>query len=129
MDDTLDSEILQIGEIAAEVREEFEQGTVNLSILTSLYSKHTFVENMNLFLSRARVMFPMGNCGLTSVYLQSVLGGDVRRGWYKTLPHTFLLLDERLVVDITSDQFGGPKVYVGYFGCPYSIAKEKIGTS
>ena len=128
IDDDLAAEFQQICEIAREVRLEFEIGTTDVDILSDLYRGYAVVGDIAAFLRKAMVLFPAGNGSLASLYLQSVLGGEVRRGWYKSENHTFLVLEEKIVVDITADQHGGPPVYVGPLRYPYTIGREKGGT-
>ena len=67
-------------------------------------------------------MFPNLNCGLATVYLRKLFSdGRIVNGKYKDNNHTFLLLEDSVVVDITSDQYGGPKVYVGPLQSPWSL--------
>lgn len=61
------------------------------------------------------------------MYLKHILGiGKEERGKYGEEDHTFLLIEEekpeqRLVIDITSDQYGGPRVYVGPLQAPWGL--------
>lgn len=105
---------------ATDVRYCFERGDIDLSILRDLYPRYEPPNDIDLLLERAQQLFPHLNCGLASVYLQSQLGGEVVRGFYKGHPHTFLLIDHSTIVDITADQFGGPGVYVGTSQEPWS---------
>ena len=67
-------------------------------------------------------MFPNLNCGLATVYLRKLFSdGKIVNGKYQNKNHTFLLLEDSVVVDITSDQYGGPKVYVGLLQSPWSL--------
>ena len=122
------SDNMLIEEIADEVRVEFELRRVDLDLLSLLYREFAVVTDMYNFLKAAQKQFPIANSGLAGVYLQSILGGELVGGYYKQIPHTFLFLDEKLVVDITADQFGGPRVYVGPLTYPYTTRREKIGT-
>ena len=103
-------------------RRNFEQRKIDKKILKELYLVYNPIENVDRFIERAETLFPKLNCGLASVYLKNVLGfGDVVNGSYENQKHTFLLADKKIVVDITSDQFGGPKVYVGPLKEPWSL--------
>ena len=105
---------------AFEIRKGFEEHNINRKALKELYQEYNNIENIDLFLDRAEKMFPKLNCGLTSVYLKNKLGGRVVNGKYKSQNHTFLLLNKK-IVDITADQYGGPKVYIGPLQKPWSI--------
>ncbi|MDD2785588.1 MAG: hypothetical protein PHS79_01690 [Patescibacteria group bacterium] len=107
---------------ATQVREAFETWIVSLDLLANLYSGYNPDVDAQRFVEDALKIFPKLNCGLASVYLQKVLGGgEIVRGAYGVNAHTFLVLDENVVVDITADQYGGPKVYVGELKFPWSI--------
>ncbi|MEK6826458.1 MAG: hypothetical protein AABX90_02415 [Nanoarchaeota archaeon] len=57
---------------------------------------------------------------MATLYLRDVIeGGDIVRGSYKDKNHTFPLIDGNTVVDITADQYGGPKIYVGLLRKPW----------
>lgn len=124
---------------AREIRSAFEQKTVDRSVLKRLYSGYTSVPDMDAFLTQAQAIFPHGNCGLASLYLQHRLGmGEVVQGFYENEPHTFLRLPNNWIVDITADQFkGGPTVYVGRLKPPWQLfnvcnsvaGKPKVGES
>ncbi len=101
-------------------RREFEMGTVNQELLLGLYRDYADVGDTLKFINKAKEIFPNGNCGLASLYLKENLGGEVVQGKYGEHNHTFLLVDET-VIDITADQFGGPKVYVGPLRLPWSF--------
>ncbi len=128
MEDFTLMSITQVKDIVREVREEFELGKIDYQVLAPLYVDYRNGGDVELFLRRAIVFFPAGNSGLASVYLRSVLGGEVMQGWYREHVHTFLVLEDRIVVDITADQFGGPEVYVGPLRCPYFKRRERMGT-
>ncbi len=105
--------------ILERVRLEFEKKKVPKQILAQLYIRYNPTVDGDLFVAEAEKMFPRLNCGLASVYLRQVLGGDIVRGKYGEHDHTFLMLDGQ-VVDITADQYGGPKVYVGNLCSPWA---------
>ena len=108
--------------VAFETRKAFEHRTVPKSLLRSLYSVYNpNLDEVDRFLDLAADIFPEGNCGLASVYLQYQLGeGNVLGGRYEREPHSFLGIG-KLVIDITADQLGGPPVYVGYLQPPWSV--------
>ena len=103
-------------------RKDFESKSIELSLLKEIYSSYNpEVVDVDSFISKARDTFPVGNCGLASAYLQHILGkGEVIRGKYDGIPHTFLLIDE-IIIDITADQFGGPEIYAGPIKEPWSL--------
>ncbi len=87
-----------------------------------LYQKYQHIENIELFIERASVLFPTLNCGIASVYLEYVLGtGRVVQGKFNTHHHTFLFIDGITVVDITADQYAGPVIYIGPLNVPRTI--------
>jgi hypothetical protein len=111
-----------IKEIALNAREEFE----NRKVDKILYGRYAKIHNLKDFLKKAQGMFPKLNCGLTCVYLQRNLGeGEIVNGKYGMENHTFLLLNKKTVVDITADQYGGPKVYCGPLKYPWILGGEK----
>ncbi|MBI2573727.1 hypothetical protein HYV86_07715 [Candidatus Woesearchaeota archaeon] len=114
----------RVRKVALTVRKDFEQGTINSNELRDLYQQYTCIEDIELFLLRAQELFPTLNCGLATVYLQKKLGGKIVQGRYREYNHTFLLLDNLLLVDITSDQYGGPEVYVGSLIYPWRIKRN-----
>lgn len=113
--------LTKIKTIAHHVRKQFENNTVDVKRLMTAYHSYNPIKNTCLFLQQAQRMFPQLNCGLTTCYLQTVLGGKIVQGTYKNNSHTFLLLQNTFVVDITADQYGGPKVYVGTLRNPWTI--------
>lgn len=102
-----------------EIRKQFEARTIDQNLLAQLYQEYSDVGDTIKFIAKARDIFPRGNCGLASLYLRKELGGRIVRGKYGRHRHTFLLIDDT-VVDITTDQFGGPKVYIGPLQSPWS---------
>ncbi len=105
---------------ALQVRKQFENKEIDDCLLKDLYSRYASVENIGLFIKTALNQFPKLNCGLASVYLQHLLGGKMIKGKYEDSNHTFLLVKDQ-VVDITADQYGGPKVYVGELKLPWKF--------
>ncbi len=80
------------------------------------------LEDIGSFIKRSRKLFPRLNCGLATLYLREILeDGTVVQGKYNGKNHTFLLIDGNTVVDITADQYGGPKVYVGPLRKPWIL--------
>lgn len=119
----------EVRAIASEVRKQFELGEVDEYLLRTAYQRYNPLEDPDLFLQRAKEYFPHLNCGLTTTYLQGKLQtGTIVNGRYRDQNHTFLLLDnpesEPIIIDITADQYGGPKVYVGPVEAPWSLNKE-----
>ena len=109
--------------IAEETRRNFLNKKVDKWELEDLYSKYNFVGDTCLFVETAISHFPRLNCGLASVYLKKQIGkGNIINGKFKGNNHIFLLVDNILVVDITSDQYGGPEVYVGPVKYPWRAA-------
>jgi hypothetical protein len=110
------SEIVSLATLHAKaqvVRRAFERGEFDLTLARTAYGAYAPDIDIDLFLGRARELFPTLNCGLCSTYLGAALGcGVVRRGRYGAEGHTVLMVGSR-IVDITADQFGGPRVYVG----------------
>ncbi len=114
------TELNELKEAAYVVRRKFESGKLEESRLAKLYDSYNPIPNTRLFVRSSVEMFPRLNCGLASLYLQDALKiGEIVRGRYKGEKHTFLLIDGRIVVDITADQYGGPKVYVGPLKSPW----------
>ena len=108
--------------IAIKARKAFETKKIDRSILKELYTQYHPVRNIDMFISREKSFFPNLNCGITSAYLKYMLGrGDIVNGNYGNNNHTFLLLNKKTIVDITTDQYGGPKVYVGPLKNPWSL--------
>ncbi len=107
---------------AFEVRRAFEEKKVDEKELSRLYFEYNPIEEVQRFISEAKELFPHLNCGIASVYLKKVFSqGKIIQGKYKQNNHTFLLLEESIIVDITSDQYGGPSVYVGRLVKPWEM--------
>jgi hypothetical protein len=109
---------LAIRKTAYQTRKEFEAGTADQELLLELYQEYADVGDTVTFIHTAREIFPNGNCGLAFLYLKEKLGGEVVQGRYRGHDHTFLVIDGT-VIDITADQFGGPKVYIGPLRLPW----------
>lgn len=112
-------------EIVSKTRKYFEIGSVDQDLLIEMYRNYTDVGDTAGFVSTAKTVFPNGNCGLASLYLKRELGGEIVQGKYGENKHTFLVVDDT-VIDITADQFGGPKVYVGPLRSPWGLKGEKV---
>jgi hypothetical protein len=107
---------------ARDIRRQFDTDRIPQILLASLYLSYNPLDDVWKFLSDARGIFPRLNCGLASVFLQHTLGaGKIVTGTYQGNLHSFVLLDNDLIVDITADQFGGPSVYVGPLQTPWSL--------
>ncbi len=112
--------------LAAAVREELEFRRVDFGLLTRLYGRYNPIPDGEAFVERAMSMFPRLCCGLASVYLQHRLGlGLVHRGSYRREAHTYLVAEGRLL-DITADQFGGPRIYVGAVVPPWHSGRACV---
>ena len=106
---------------ANKARRDFEQKNIDVELLTTLYSQYNRVPNVESFIQKALDIFPKLSCGVATVYLRYAIGeGEIISGKYKTSGHTFLLINDRLL-DITADQYDGPKIYVGKPGIPWAI--------
>ncbi len=93
--------------------------------LIRLYSQYNPLEDVASFMGRAVELFPHLNCGIASIYLQARLNaGEVKQGSYHGQNHTFLQIGDDTVVDITADQYGGPKIYVGPLEPPWSLVSS-----
>jgi hypothetical protein len=103
-------------------RKSFESSSIDDNLLINLYSRYNKdAGDASLFIKRAKKLFPKLNCGLSSLYLQKVLGGGkIINGKYKGQNHTFLL-SNNTIIDITADQYGGPRIYVGPLKKPWIL--------
>ncbi len=107
---------------ARNIRKEFEARTIDRSLLRNLYQNYNHMSGIDSFLYQAERMFPKLNCGLAALYLQYRLNaGSIIKGSYGDQRHTFLLVENDLIVDITADQFGGPEMYVGPLRHPWNV--------
>lgn len=114
--------LLNIKQIADKIRADFEAQRINESELKQLYSHYNPLKDIDSFVRNAREMFPKLNCGLATICLKRLFPqGKIINGKYNNNNHTFLLLEESIVVDITSDQYGGLRVYVGPLQNPWSL--------
>lgn len=108
--------------IASQARANFETRTVDEAELKQLYQQYNSLDDIDVFLESAKEIFPNLNCGLATVYLKKLFSeGRIVNGKYLNNNHTFLLFKESIVVDITSDQYGSQKVYVGKLQYPWSL--------
>lgn len=114
---------ISILQIAIDARTLFDNGRIAPASLAALYKAYNpTVRNPTLFAQRAIGIFPKLNCGLASAYLRRAIGrGIIVRGYYATHSHTFLLVDNNTIVDITADQYGGPRIYVGRLTYPWTL--------
>lgn len=120
----MDSHVL---DTAYSARRLFESGHVYDQNLITLYEQYNPLQNPDLFFSQAKDLFPNLNCGIASVYLKHRLGkGVIVQGQFQNHGHTFLLLDEDMVLDITADQFGGPAIYFGPLSLPWAVHHGKL---
>lgn len=108
-------------ETAMRIRKSFEDGSVYTSQLGRDYLEYNpSLEDIDSFLSEAKKMFPKLNCGLATVVLRREIGfGEIVNGYYGQEKHTFLQMSPTEIVCITSDQYGGPPVYVGEIKPPW----------
>jgi len=117
--------ISTIEKTAFETRKQFEIGSIDKQLLIDLYRNYANVGDTVRFVNRASDFFPNGNCGLASLYLKNKLGGEIVQGRYEEHNHTFLIID-KTVIDVTADQFGGPKVYIGPLKSPWGLKGKLV---
>ena len=111
---------VKFGNIVSDIRREFESSETFNSSLSKLYIKYNpGVQNIQKFIKTAKSIFPSLNCGLTTLYLQNKLGGEIVNGKYKNQNHTFLMIEDT-VIDITADQYKGPLIYIGALKQPWT---------
>lgn len=112
----------ELQNIAEDTRRAFETKNVDEMLLTDLYRVYADVGDTEFFVKCALGSFPHLSCGVATLYLRHRLGaGDIVQGKYGDQDHTFLGMDGGTIVDITADQYGGPKTYVGKLGPPWSF--------
>ncbi|MBI4065614.1 hypothetical protein HY412_00265 [Candidatus Kaiserbacteria bacterium] len=112
---------IELQGVADDARRVFEKKSVEEALLVELYAAYADVGDTTLFVKRALSSFPRLACGVATVYLRHRLGtGEIIQGRYGKESHTFFLLDDT-IVDITADQYGGPKTYVGKLRPPWSF--------
>ena len=111
---------------AAKVRGRFERKEINYSRLAKLYLKYNQnINHIKEFIQLSKELFPKGNCGLVSIYLKDLIGGEIINGSYNGHNLTFLLFKNK-IIDITADQFGGPSLYIGKLRDPWSKTKRNL---
>jgi len=113
--------LVEVNKKAFIIRNDFEKNKINYTLLKKEYMKYNKIKGIHRFIKKSKILFPKLNCGLASVYLKHFLGGEVIKGKYKKQDHTFLFLGNKIVVDITADQYGGPKIYIGPIKEPWSV--------
>ena len=112
-------------EIVLRVRHSFEQKNAPRRELAKLYTEYNPINSIEEFIETAIHQFPSLCCGVSSVYLRYLLGvGEIVRGTYQGHKHTYLLIEDSIVIDITADQYGGPRVYIGPRGVDYGIINK-----
>lgn len=117
--------LIEILDIAGSARIAFENRRIPIKKLRNLYLRYKKIEDIDLFIYRARSIFPSLNCGVASLYIKHILKeGRIINGSYGGNNHSFLLLNNNIIIDITSDQYGGPEVYVGPLILPWSKKKS-----
>ena len=115
-------DVEKIRRVANEARARFEAGDIPDALLSQLYEQYCPGINADEFVAAAKRLFPIGNCGLASLYIQSQLrSGEVTYSSYAGKGHTIWHVGSRIIADITSDQYGGPRVYVGPFVEPWVL--------
>ena len=114
--------ILEIKLTTSKIRSNFEKGKVSSAELKKWYQNYNKIEDIDFFIKEAKELFPRLNCGLATIYLKKIIkNGNIINGKYGKNNHTFLLINKELIVDITADQYGGPKIYVGPVQGPWSL--------
>ena len=118
----------KVWRIAHRARREFEERALPLPRLMRLYARYNVAVEAERFCIAAIDGFPRGACGLASLHLVTLLGrGEVVYGRFIDEGHTFVLLEDDVVVDITADQFGGPPVHVGPIHDPWHLPRRWSG--
>lgn len=108
--------------LAREVRMKLQNKEVSNSLLESLYQSYNPIEDVSSFVQKALRIFPALNCGLASIYMHHIYPESIIiQGFYGNERHTFLAVQDNIILDITADQFGGPKVYVGPLRHPWQL--------
>ena len=135
-----------ISRIALTVRNQWETGEIDWEQLEKSYQawvqefgKTNHQLQLNLFgikriVATAKSYFPKGCCGMASCCLadlipkSKIVHGHYKKTkrwflfWNKTTlePHTWVMVNDKLI-DITADQFGGPKIYIGPLLSPWML--------
>ena len=112
--------LVDIQSIVEKARRDFENKDLDIELLKKLYQEYNPLDAIDEFIQTALAQFPKLNCGLASVYLKHLLGGEIIKGTYENEPHTFLKI-ENTIIDVTADQYGGQKVYIGNVAKPWGI--------
>lgn len=119
-----------LSDTAHRARTALARGAVDRELLAKLYQAYNPLEDIDLFIDRSLQLFPALSCGVASVYLQNLVGGgEIVRGSYRGINHTFYRAPCGRIVDITADQFGGPQIYVGSLEAPWSGSPFVAGRS
>jgi len=105
-----------------QIRKDFESQNLDYNKLKNLYLNYNAISDINEFIEKSKSLFPKLNCGLASLYIQDKLKkGKIVKGKYKDYSHTFLLLENNIIIDITADQYGGPKIYMNKLKSPWKL--------
>lgn len=110
--------------LAESVRHDFEQGIIDRELLTRICNGYKATDSIQEFIQEASECFPYGNQIIASLYIREKVGGTVTEGTFNSEPHAFLMLKDKRIIDITADQYGGPKVYVGPLVHPWSLPRN-----
>ncbi len=117
---------------ARAVREMFETGRYDPSEVSELVQTYWTnrgsqrdSEQLRSSIESCMPNFPRGWCDIASVVLMHRLGeGELLTGVYYKSPRVFdshaVLSVGGAICDMTADQFGGPKLYVGEFVLPWT---------
>ncbi|MDO8590198.1 MAG: hypothetical protein Q7R69_02905 [bacterium] len=112
----------ELQSIVGDVRRAFETKSVDEALLAELYGAYADVGDTALFVKQILGSFPHLACGAATIYLRHRLGlGAIIQGRYGEENHTFFQMDDGTIVDITADQYGGPKTYIGKLQPPWSL--------
>lgn len=109
--------------IAARIRSDLQHSCINIEKLAVWYHAYnSTIKNPKEFVVTAVRQFPKLACGVAAVYMSHIVArGRPHYGFYGKNPHTFLLLGDGSIIDITADQYGGPPVYFGPLRQPWSL--------
>lgn len=112
----------QLKQKAIQARKDFEGKKTDQKTLKKIYKEYNNLKDLDKFIYHSKKLFPKLNCGLASVYLKHKLkSGKIIQGFYKNNKHTFLSLQDNLILDITADQYGGPIIYLGPLEAPWKL--------
>lgn len=124
---------VELRAIAETSRTDFESGAISVDHVLEvgrLYLPAGAIDMYGAEVPAILTYFPSMACDLASAVLRHRVGyGEVSEGSYEGLVHTFLNLGEtalgpETIVDITADQYGGPRMYVGPLTEPWSKAQD-----